>query len=461
MNYFKTLFSGYNRRFIDRKYNLDLSYITPRIIVMSCPASFPQSLLNNNINDVSDFLYERHGNNYLIINLDDIKYDKTKFSGNTEDYKIDCEKPPDLLSLFIICDKINDYLSQDISNVIVINSKGGEGRAGVVVCCYLLYIKKFQEPIDAFNYYSNKRLYQGEGVSQPCQKRYVNYFYNLLSKKLMNFPYRIKIVSIIIKNMYEIYHQGYYLVEIHDFRSKEYREIDVSPNNYEIDSENKTLVLKMENLLEYDQYGDIIIKICYNEMFFVKKLGKISFNTAFLPKNEDEIIFHSNEIDPDTILNSNYKFSEDYEIQINFKKLCNSCPFKKPNYFCQECTKFFKTNKIAYDKFKDIKDNQQIYLEKNILYKKLILFGNIDSDDSDIILQKEEENIANKIKTPRNELKINQVNKNEKNFFDDDIENNSFDSDKEEYQDKTIKTDNKNKKTDKLNDSFESECFIF
>ena len=358
------------------------------------------------------------------------------------------EKPPDLLSLFIICDKINDYLSQDISNVIVINSKGGEGRAGVVVCCYLLYIKKFQEPIDAFNYYSNKRLYQGEGVSQPCQKRYVNYFYNLLSKKLMNFPYRIKIVSITIKNMYEIYHQGYYLVEIHDFRSKEYREIDVSPNNYEIDSENKTLVLKMENLLEYDQYGDIIIKICYNEMFFVKKLGKISFNTAFLPKNEDEIIFHSNEIDPDTILNSNYKFSEDYEIQINFKKLCNSCPFKKPNKFCQECTKFFKTNKIAYDKFKEIKDNQQIYLEKNILYKKLILFGNIDSDDSDIILQKEEENIANKIKTPRNELKINQVNKNEKNFFNDDIENNSFDSDKEEYQDKTIKTDNENKKTD-------------
>ena len=76
-------------------------------------------------------------------------------------------------------------------------------------------------------------------------------------------------------------------------------------------------------------------------------------------------------------------------------------------------------------------------------------------------MQKEEENIANKIKTPRNELKINQVNKNEKNFFDDDIENNSFDSDKEEYQDKTIKTDNENKKTDKLNDSFESECFIF
>ena len=329
-----------------------------------------------------------------------------------------------------------------------------------MVCCYLLYIKKFTEPIDAFNYYSNKRLYQGEAVSQPCQKRYVNYFYNLLSKKLINFPYRIKIISIAIKNMYEIYHQGYYLVEIYDFRIKEFKEIYVSPNNYEIDSDNKTLVLKMENLLEYEQVGDIIIKICYNETFFLQKLGKIEFNTAFLQKKEDKIIFHSNEIDPDTLLN-NSRISEDYEIRINFKKLCDSCPFKKIDKFCPECTKFVKANKNFYHNFIEIKNNQQKYLEKHLVYKKMILFGNIDDDDSDYILQKEE-NTFNQIKTPRNELKINQVTKNEKYFFDENNESNSFDSERDDYQDTNVNNDNnENKKIDKLNDSFESECFIF
>ena len=43
MNYFKTLINSNNRRFIDRKYNLDLSYITPRIIAMGFPTIFPKS----------------------------------------------------------------------------------------------------------------------------------------------------------------------------------------------------------------------------------------------------------------------------------------------------------------------------------------------------------------------------------------------------------------------------------
>lgn len=80
MNYIRTLVSGKKKRFIDRKYNLDLSYITPRIIAMAYPGSGLETVYRNNIEQVSMFLKERHKNNYLVINLSGKKYDNSKFN---------------------------------------------------------------------------------------------------------------------------------------------------------------------------------------------------------------------------------------------------------------------------------------------------------------------------------------------------------------------------------------------
>ena len=82
MDFLRTIVSGEKKRFIDRKYNLDLSYITPRIIAMSYPASGIEGAYRNNINNVSRFLKERHKSNFLLINLSGRKYDNTKFNNN-------------------------------------------------------------------------------------------------------------------------------------------------------------------------------------------------------------------------------------------------------------------------------------------------------------------------------------------------------------------------------------------
>ena len=79
MDYLRTIVSGKKKRFIDRKYNLDLSYITPRIIAMAYPASGLESVYRNQINKVSTFLKERHRSNYLVFNLSGKKYDNSKF----------------------------------------------------------------------------------------------------------------------------------------------------------------------------------------------------------------------------------------------------------------------------------------------------------------------------------------------------------------------------------------------
>ncbi len=84
MNYIRTLVSGRKQRFIDRKYNLDLSYITPRLIAMAFPGDGFEKIIRNDIEDVSNFLRERHGKNYIIINLSGKQYDKDKFNNNVK-----------------------------------------------------------------------------------------------------------------------------------------------------------------------------------------------------------------------------------------------------------------------------------------------------------------------------------------------------------------------------------------
>ena len=460
MNYFRTLISGGKKRFIDRKYNLDLSYITPRIIVMSDPTSFPKSLFLNSINDVSHFLNERHGNNYLLINLSSNDYDASKFNGRVIKCKIKYHMPPSLLTLFELCNIIDDYLNEDISNVIIINCSGGKGRVGAIVSCYLLYIKKFDEIKDAFDYYSFKRLYKGEGIDQPCQKRYVKYFNKILKSEKSFYPFRVQILSVELINMYEAYNKGYYVIEIMDNINMEMVEIHFSPKNYVINDEDKSVTLKAINLINQEQYGDVIMKISYNEAVFRKKLGKIFFNTAFLNSDQTELIFKAENIDPDIIL-KNKIVPKNYLIKINIKILCSQCPFKKKQNYCKKCKNFIEENKILFGKWEKIMENQKKYKDKKIKYNKNILFGIIDSDDCEYILSKEKEKNKSEKNLTKGENKNEKIEDSDKNFYEDNNDSNSLEeSEGDDYEDK-YDNNTETKQKDKLNDSFESECFIF
>ncbi len=87
MDSIRTLVSGNRRRFTEDNINLDLSYITPNIIAMSYPSSGLESMYRNPIERVADFLNERHGTKYWIINTSErATYDKRKFGNRCTDY---------------------------------------------------------------------------------------------------------------------------------------------------------------------------------------------------------------------------------------------------------------------------------------------------------------------------------------------------------------------------------------
>jgi hypothetical protein len=52
MNFIRKIVSGKKRRFVKDNFNLDLSYITPRIIAMALPATGFSKAYRNKINDV-------------------------------------------------------------------------------------------------------------------------------------------------------------------------------------------------------------------------------------------------------------------------------------------------------------------------------------------------------------------------------------------------------------------------
>lgn len=80
MNYIREKISGKKNRLKQNNYNLDMTYITNRIIAMAYPASGFESIYRNNINDVSNYFREAHDINYLVINLSGRKYDYSKFN---------------------------------------------------------------------------------------------------------------------------------------------------------------------------------------------------------------------------------------------------------------------------------------------------------------------------------------------------------------------------------------------
>ena len=78
----RSITSGRRRRFIDSpaSFNLDLSYIVPRVIAMGFPAEGAEAAYRNNIADVVRFFFMRHGDrNFRILNLSERRYEAIRF----------------------------------------------------------------------------------------------------------------------------------------------------------------------------------------------------------------------------------------------------------------------------------------------------------------------------------------------------------------------------------------------
>ncbi|XP_069010960.1 tensin-1 isoform X4 [Embiotoca jacksoni] len=168
---------------LEESYELDLLYITERIISVSFPSSVEEQSYAANLREVASMLLSKHGQNYLLFNLSEKRYDISQLNPKVLDFGWPDHHAPALDKICSICKAMDTWLSADSHNVVVIHNKGNRGRTGVVVAAYMHYSNISASADQALDRFAMKRFYEDKvlPVGQPSQKRYVEYFSGLLS----------------------------------------------------------------------------------------------------------------------------------------------------------------------------------------------------------------------------------------------------------------------------------------
>lgn len=190
----RTMVSGNRRRYQDGTYDLDLTYITSRMIAMAFPGEDAVGqfsvVIRNRMATVKKFLDERHGGRYMVFNLcQERNYDAVKFDGKYVWIPVVDHEPPTLRQLKLFCNRVSQWLLQHPDNVAAVHCKGGKGRTGVMVCCWLLAEGQaegmpIETPEEAINFFADRRTLDPNGprqaVSGISQKRFISLFHRTL-----------------------------------------------------------------------------------------------------------------------------------------------------------------------------------------------------------------------------------------------------------------------------------------
>ncbi|XP_056411300.1 tensin-2 isoform X3 [Hyla sarda] len=181
---------------IQRSYDLDLTYITERIISVFFPTTLEEQRYRSNLREVASMLRSKHEDKYLFFNLSRKRHDIRKLNPKVQEFFWpDCHAPP-LDVICSICKAMEAWLNGDPQHVVVLHCKGNQGKTGVVIASYMHYSKVSAScqshalfPLhvcsvdQALSTLAMRKFCEDKVSSSlhPSQRRYINYFGGLLS----------------------------------------------------------------------------------------------------------------------------------------------------------------------------------------------------------------------------------------------------------------------------------------
>lgn len=205
----RRMISENKRRYQKDGFDLDLTYVTDRVIAMSFPSSGKQSFYRNPIKEVARFLDTKHEDHYKVYNLCSEKgYDPQFFHYRVERVFIDDHNVPSLEDMLKYTASVREWMSADPGNIIAIHCKGGKGRTGTMVCTWLIDSDQFESAQDSLEYFGERRTDKSrsckfQGVETPSQSRYVGYYEIMKTKfnRQLPPPQSLKLKSIRIHSI--------------------------------------------------------------------------------------------------------------------------------------------------------------------------------------------------------------------------------------------------------------------
>ena len=183
-NILKRLVSKKKRRLQTEFFDLDMAYITERVIGMGFPATGCEKFYRNALEDTMGFL-DRYHQDYKIYNLCIEKgriYPKTNFPNKLVGlFPFNDHSPCPCKLILDFCVDISLFLTTHPRGVAAIHCKAGKGRTGVMIVCYLIFSGLCQTSDEALTHYASQRTSNKKGVTIPSQIRYIKYFETFLS----------------------------------------------------------------------------------------------------------------------------------------------------------------------------------------------------------------------------------------------------------------------------------------
>ncbi|XP_059616467.1 cyclin-G-associated kinase-like [Phlebotomus argentipes] len=172
--------------------DLDISYITSRIVVMPCPSEGLESAYKtNNIDDVKLYLESRHSLAKMsIYNLGARTCPRLPPPVRTVEcsfmYSPAPPKAPLLHAMYSIAEDMYGFLSADPKSVVIIQSTdNGRATAATMVSALLIYASLVREPEDAMQIFAVKRTPPN---MKPSEQRYLYYLGDIL-RTTPHFPH--------------------------------------------------------------------------------------------------------------------------------------------------------------------------------------------------------------------------------------------------------------------------------
>ena len=361
-NIMKRLVSKQKRRYQDENFDLDMSYITDRVIAMGYPSIGCETVYRNSLNDVVDFFHKKHNDKVKIYNLCLEKeriYNKNLFSSSYVGLFPATDHNPCPIKLILeFCIDICLYLLKNPNSVAAVHCKAGKGRTGVMICSYLVFSHLCESSEKAFRYYARIITKDNTGVTIPSQKRYIKYFETFLQANFC--PPYIFLIPKIIKSHFShlMVGQGRLLVKniLQSFQKE--KSYFISPNKFK---------LKGVRVGPLPRGKKISLKICnfINNNF--KLNNDILVEKENLEDPENETSFYKLSFQPELTIHSDIKIT--FQGVVSFYVWVNLwySSWENIKKFYDKAELYEEEKKINHQELEEIKDQQGIKEKENKL----------------------------------------------------------------------------------------------